>query len=101
MSGRQQLANIHPGEVLELEFIEPLGITRYRVAKDIGVSATRIGDICAGRRSVSADTALRLAKYFGTTARFWMGLQEDYDLEERSRHLVDELDAIEPLQRPA
>lgn len=101
MSRKPQLANIHPGEVLEHEFIVPLRITRYRVAKDIGVPPTRIGDICAGRRSVTADTALRFGKYFGTSPRFWLGLQEDYDLEERSRLLEAELDEIEPLKQPA
>ena len=92
----KRLKNVHPGEVLEEEFLLPLEITGYRLAKDIGVSATRVSEICRGKRAVSADTALRLAKYFGTTAKFWLGLQEDHDLEEQ-RHLnAAALSKIEP-----
>ncbi len=98
---RKQLRNIHPGEVLETEFLEELGISRYRLAKAISVPATRIGEICLGRRAITADTALRLARYFGTTARFWMGLQEDYDLEECTRQNAASLDAVVPLERSA
>ncbi len=72
---------MHPGEVLAKEFIKPLGLSRYRLAKDIAVPQSRIYEICKGRCSISADTALRLARYFGNTARFWLGLQQDYDLE--------------------
>lgn len=92
----KRLRNIHPGEVLGEEFLAPLGITAYRLAKDLGVPGTRFAEILHGRRSVTADTALRLAKYFGTTAKFWLGLQEDYDLEEERAAKASELDAIEP-----
>ena len=74
--------NIHPGEVLQEEFMNPLEITAYRLSKDLGIPQTRISEILKGRRRVSADTALRLSKYFGNSAKFWLGLQDDYDLEE-------------------
>ena len=72
---------IHPGEVLASEFLEPLGITKYRLAKDTGMPADRVGKIVSGKRSLTADTALRLAHYFGTTPAFWINLQTHYDLE--------------------
>ena len=93
---RRILPNIHPGEVLVEEFLKPLGVTRYRLAKDVGVPATRIAEICQQKRAISADTALRLGKYFGTTAKFWLGLQEDYDLEERLRANEVEIENIRP-----
>ena len=77
-----KLENIHPGEVLREEFMIPLEITAYRLSKDLGIPQTRISEILKGRRRVSADTALRLSKYFGNSAKFWLGLQDDYDLEE-------------------
>ena len=77
-----KLDNIHPGEVLREEFMIPLEITAYRLSKDLGIPQTRISEILRGRRRVSADTALRLSKYFGNSAKFWLGLQDDYDLEE-------------------
>lgn len=95
----RRLRNIHPGEVLVEEFLKPLEVTPYRLAKDIGVPATRVSEICHRRRAVTADTALRLARYFGTSPKFWLGLQEDYDLEELRRAKARELDAIEPLSR--
>ena len=76
------LDNIHPGEVLREEFMIPLEITAYRLSKDLGIPQTRISEILKGRRRISADTALRLSKYFGNSAKFWLGLQDDYDLEE-------------------
>ncbi len=94
----RRLKNIHPGEVLEEEFLKPLEVSAYRLAKDIGVPATRISEICHGRRSITADTALRLAKYFGTSAKFWLGLQEDFDLEEQRRTKAKQLKAIIPLK---
>ena len=97
----QRVRNIHPGEILEEEFLRPLAVTCYRLAKDIGVPATRISEICHGRRAITADTALRLAKYFGTSARFWMGLQEDFDLEQEQRQKSKQLTAIVPLRRLA
>ena len=94
---KKRLKNIHPGEVLEEEFIKALDITPYRLSKDIGVPQTRISEICKRRRSISADTALRLAKYFGTTARFWMGLQQDYDLEEQFMKNRNRIESIQPM----
>ena len=78
----KKLDNIHPGEVLKEEFLEPLNITAYRLSKDLGIPQTRISEILKGRRRISADTALRLSKYFGNSAKFWLGLQDDYDIEE-------------------
>lgn len=95
----RRLRNIHPGEILVEEFLEPFEVTPYRLAKDIGVPATRISEICHGRRAVTADTALRLGRYFGTSPKFWLGLQEDYDLEELRRAKSKELRAIEPLTK--
>ena len=77
-----RLPNIHPGEILRMEFLEPLEITPYRLSKDIGVAQTRIGEILSGKRSITADTALRLSKYFGNSAQFWMNLQTQYDLRQ-------------------
>jgi antitoxin HigA-1 len=77
-----RLPNIHPGEILRLEFLEPLDITPYRLSKDIGVAQTRIGEILSEKRSITADTALRLSKYFGNSAQFWMNLQTQYDLRQ-------------------
>jgi antitoxin HigA-1 len=77
-----RLPNIHPGEILRLEFLEPLDITPYRLSKDLGVAQTRIGEILSEKRSITADTALRLARYFGNSAQFWMNLQTQYDLRQ-------------------
>lgn len=77
-----KLDNIHPGEVLREEFMIPLEITAYRLSKDLGIPQTRISEILKGRRRISADTALRLSKYFGNSPKFWLGLQDDYDIEE-------------------
>lgn len=83
---RKRLAPVHPGEVLLEEFLTPLGLTQYRLAKDLSVPARRINEIVHGTRAVSADTALRLARYFGTSDRFWLNLQAAYDLDvERDR----------------
>lgn len=76
-----KLHPVHPGEVLLEEFLEPLGISQYRLAKSIGVPPRRINEIVHGARAVTADTALRLARFFGTTERFWLNLQAQYDLE--------------------
>ncbi len=77
----ERLAPIHPGEILLEEFLKPLGISQYRLAKDIGVSARRINEIVHGRRAISADTALRFARYFSMSERFWLNLQSRYNLE--------------------
>jgi addiction module HigA family antidote len=82
-----KLANIHPGEVLLEEFLIPFGISQNRIARDIGVPPRRINEIVHGKRAVTADTALRLARYFETSEGFWMGLQADYDLEEARNRL--------------
>ncbi len=78
----KKLPNIHPGTIFQEEFLLPLCITAYRLAKDIGIPQTRVSQIIKGERRVTADTALRLSKYFGNSAKFWLGLQNDFDLEE-------------------
>jgi addiction module HigA family antidote len=87
------LAPVHPGEVLLEEFLEPLGISQYRLAKDISVPPRRINEIVHGKRSVTADTALRLARYFGTSDRFWLNLQASYDLDVEREKLGDRLES--------
>ncbi len=82
-----KLLNIHPGLVLREEFLIPLGITQYRLAKEISVTEARISAICSGKRAITADTALRLTVFFGTTSGFWLGLQADYDTEEAAKEL--------------
>jgi len=83
---KRKLAAVHPGEVLLADFLEPLGVSQYRVARDISVPPRRINEIVHGKRAISADTALRLARYFGTSERFWLNLQARFDLEtERDR----------------
>lgn len=86
---KAKLPNIHPGEILREEFLTPMGVSAYRLAKDTGLPHSRASDLLAGRRGVSADTALRLARYFGTTPDFWLNLQSAYDLEEASRAVGD------------
>jgi addiction module HigA family antidote len=88
----KRLRPIHPGEILLEEFLEPMEISQYRIAKDIGVPARRINEIVHGNRAVSADTALRLAKYFGTSERFWLNLQTRYELEVEKDRLGDRLE---------
>lgn len=90
----KKIKNIHPGEILQEEFLSPLAISAYKLSKDIGIPQTRISEILKGNRRITADTALRLSKYFGTTAKFWLGLQDDYDIEEEENHLVKDLDTI-------
>ena len=82
---------IHPGEILFLEFLEPMGISQYRVAKDISVPPRRINEIVHGKRAITANTALRLARYFGSSERFWLNLQTRYDLEVEKARLADRL----------
>ncbi len=91
------VAPIHPGEVLLLDFLEPLGVTQHRLAILIDVPPRRINEIVHGKRRISADTALRLARFFGTSERFWINLQARYDLELERDHLGSSLDAIKPL----
>jgi addiction module HigA family antidote len=78
----EKLKNIHPGEVLQHEFLAPLGISAYKLSKDLRVPQTRVSQILKGNRRITADTALRLSRFFGTSAKFWLGLQDDYDIEE-------------------
>ena len=91
MSVRKKSPPIHPGEILREEFLEPLGLSQYRLAKDTSVPPRRINEIVRGQRSISADTALRLARYFGTSERFWINLQSRYDLEAEKDRLGDRL----------
>lgn len=97
----EALNNIHPGEVLMEEFLQPMGISAYRLAKETGIPQTRISEIIKGRRRVTADTALRFSKYFGTTPKFWLGLQDDYDIEEGQHLISEELNEIKTLQSSA
>jgi addiction module HigA family antidote len=90
----KKLKNIHPGEILQEEFLIPLEISAYKLSKDIGIPQTRISTIVKGTRRITADTALRLSQYFGTTAKFWLGLQDDYDIEEERKEKGAELNAI-------
>lgn len=90
----ETLNNIHPGEVLMEEFLEPMGVSAYRLAKDTGIPQTRISEIIKGRRRITADTALRFSKFFGTTPKFWLGLQDDYDIEEGQHLISEELNEI-------
>lgn len=87
---------IHPGEILAEEFLEPLGISQYRLAMSLSVPPRRINEIVHGKRRISADTALRLARYFGTSDRFWMNLQNRYDLEIERERLGNDLRQIKP-----
>jgi antitoxin HigA-1 len=85
------LTNITPGEILDKEFLEPMHITQYRLAQDIGVPPRRINEIVKGRRAITADTALRLGRYFGMSPEFWLNLQSHYDLEQEQERLADRL----------
>ena len=94
----EKLPNIHPGEVLLEEFLKPLAVSQNRLAREIKVSPRRINEIVLGKRSVTPETALRLARFFGTSERFWLGLQIDFDLEEVRRSLAAEIKrGIKPL----
>ncbi|AEE50203.1 HigA family addiction module antitoxin [Haliscomenobacter hydrossis] len=90
----EKLPNIHPGEILLEEFLLPMHISQYKLAKDLMIPQTRVSEIVKRKRRITADTALRLSKYFGTSAKFWLGLQDDYDLEESGNLLAAELQAI-------
>jgi addiction module HigA family antidote len=96
-----KLKNIHPGRVLLEEFLIPLNISAYRLSKDIGIPQTRTSGIIKGSRRITADTALRLSKYFGNSAKFWLGLQNDYDIEEEQNSKTKELDAIKEYPQDA
>jgi addiction module HigA family antidote len=95
------LVNIHPGEVLNEEFLKPMKISAYKLSKDIGIPQTRTSAILKGQRGITADTALRLSIYFGTSAKFWLGLQDDYDLEEIQKEKQAELQRIKKISNYA
>lgn len=97
----KSLDNIHPGEILMEEFLSPLEISAYRLAKDLNIPQTRVSEILKGNRRITADTALRLSKYFGNSAKFWLGLQDDYDLEEERNSKKKELEQIKKLENNA
>jgi addiction module HigA family antidote len=97
----KKLKNTHPGEILSEEFLAPMNLTAYRLAKNIGIPQTRISGILKGKRGISADTALRLSKYFGNSAKFWLGLQADYDLEEEHYNKHAQLLIIKPYRDKA
>ena len=97
MAAETVMAPVHPGEILLEEFLGPLGVSQYRLAKAVDVPARRINEIVHGQRRISADTALRLARYFGTSERFWINLQARYDLEVEKDRLGAALDDIQPL----
>ena len=97
----EKLANIHPGEILMEEFLIPLNITAYRLSKDLDIPQTRLSLIIKGKRRITADTALRLSIYFGNSAKFWLGLQDDFDLEEGSLINSDSLKRIAGFRRSA
>ena len=90
----KSLKNVHPGEILQEEFLVPFKISAYRLAKDTFLPQTRISEIVKGRRRITADTALRLSRYFGNSAKFWLGLQDDFDLKEENLRKGKELENI-------
>ena len=94
----EKLKNIHPGEILKEEFLIPFGISAYRLAKEIFIPQTRVSEIIKGNRRITADTALRLSKYFSNSPKFWLGIQIDYDLEEEQTQKEKELNEIKPLE---
>ena len=96
-----KLKNIHPGEILLEEFLLPLGISAYKLSKDIGIPQTRTSEILKGNRRITADTALRLSRYFGNSAKFWLGIQDDYDIEEGELQKKSELSSIKKHTRDA
>lgn len=97
----KKLKNIHPGEILQEEFLIPLEITAYRLSKDIRIPQTRVSEIVKGNRRITADTALRLSRYFGNSAKFWLGLQDDFDIEVETKEKKAALNAIKQYARSA
>jgi addiction module HigA family antidote len=97
----KRLRNIHPGEILNEEFLIPFEISAYRLSKDIAIPQTRISEILKGNRRITADTALRLSRYFGNSAKFWLGLQDDFDIEEENKKKGKDLESIEQFQSNA
>jgi len=97
----EKLSNIHPGEILLEEFLIPLNISAYRLSKDLGIPQTRTSEIIKGNRSITADTAIRLSYYFGNSAKFWLGLQNDFDIEEQRKIKASEFKHIKRLEEHA
>ncbi|MBA4310843.1 MAG: addiction module antidote protein, HigA family [Chlorobiaceae bacterium] len=94
----KKLKNIHPGEVLKEEFLKPFSISQYQLAKDLGIPQTRVSQIINCKRRITADSALRISKYFGNSAKFWLGLQADFDLEEEKVLMEEVLKCIPKAQ---
>jgi addiction module HigA family antidote len=97
----EKLSNIHPGEILLEEFLKPMNISAYRLSKDIGIPQTRTSEIIKGNRSITADTAIRLSYYFGNSAKFWLGLQNDYDIEEEKKTKAGDFKRIKRIKEHA
>ena len=97
----RKIKNIHPGEILQEEFLTPLEISAYKLSKDIGIPQTRTHQILKGKSRITPDTAIRLSKQFGNSPKFWLGLQDDYDLEEESKNKISELRTIKIYARKA
>jgi addiction module HigA family antidote len=91
-----RIPNIHPGEILSEDFLKPMGLSAYRLSKGANIDQTRISEIIRGKRSVTADTALRLARFFGNSPEFWLNLQAHYDLEQKKREMEKDLKKIKP-----
>jgi len=97
----RKLKNIHPGEILKEEFLDPMGVTVYRLSRETGLSQTRLGQIIKGERSITAETALKLGKFFNVPAEFWMNLQSLHDIEEAQKQHRKELESIHSIQGTA
>ena len=97
----KRLPNIHPGEILQEEFLQEFSLTAYRLAQDLRIPQTRVAAILKGKRRITADTALRLGRYFGNSPKFWLGLQNDYDLEEEQLNHLPELEVVRPFKEAA
>jgi len=97
----ERLKNVHPGEILNEEFLVPMNISAYRLSKDTEIPQTRISQIIKGKRRITADTALRLSLYFGTSPKFWLGLQGDFDIEEESKRKKEVFNRIRRIRKNA
>ena len=97
----ERLENVHPGEILNEEFLVPMNISAYRLSKDTEIPQSRISQIIKGKRSITADTALRISHYFGTSPKFWLGLQDDYDIEKESKGKKEILNRIRQIRKNA
>ena len=97
----KKLTDIHPGEILQEDFLTPMELSAYRLAKETGIDQKRIGEIVKGKRAITADTALRFSRFFGNSAQFWLNIQAHYDLEVKERELRKELKAIKQYREAA